>query len=436
MQERVTIGVPVYRGAEFLEETLSSILNQTWRRFEAILSIDGPDPACERIAAMFARHDGRFRVVVQPSRLGWVGNLNWLLSRVETEFWYFHQQDDLVSRDYVESLLAHARENPRAALVFCDLVPFGRIEAPFAQPDSVRGASACARMLVMLREHFPAFAFRGLTRAGAIREAGGIPENEFDNFGSDICWLAGVARAGELLRLPRPLYRKRYHGANTESNWWGWGEEKRLRAWSVHCVAMLEQALRIPASVPERRLLWSAAVERLTSPGAAGYFLRVDGLTAGDRKRLLDGFLAQARQSSGLDIPARLDAGWREIEAWTRGFYWVPGASPYVIEEFGPNPVRAATPFNVQPDGSSSIWARLSRPAEPGLSLKLGGDVLESAREGNLLTARVPAHLTDRAERKPLAVVAPGGKARSRPVLLEILESAGQPSPPAPPERV
>ena len=94
MSARVTIGVPVYRGERFLEETLRSIRDQTFKDFQVVMSVDGHDPACETICEQFL-DDRRFKMVVQPDRLGWVGNLNWLLSQVDTEFWYYHQQDDL-----------------------------------------------------------------------------------------------------------------------------------------------------------------------------------------------------------------------------------------------------------------------------------------------------------------------------------------------------
>jgi hypothetical protein len=346
--------------------------------------------------------------------------LNWLLARVEADYWYFHQQDDLVAPDYVETLLDHARGNPSAALVYCDLVPFGRVEASFSQPPSVRSETAYMRQMTLLHGHFPAFAFRGLTRAAAAREAGAILENDAGNFGVDMCWLAGVARAGELLHVGRPLYRKRYHSENTESKWWAWLREKRLPAWSAHCVNMLKQALRIEASVPERRMLWAAAVERLTSPRAAGHFLPVADLTKPDREHLFDEFLARARKSTALDIPSLLDAEWREIRAWTRGFYWIPSGAPFEIEDFGPRRVSAGRIFNAQPNGSSAVWVRLSREAEPGLRLRLGDTLLETARKGPLLTASVPASVTECPGERPLAVVGPAGKERCRPVQFRI----------------
>jgi len=85
--DSVTIGVPVYRGERFLAETLLSIQRQTHATFQVIMSVDSPDPVCEEICAKFL-DDPRFRMVVQPKRLGWVGNLNWLLSQATDGFWY------------------------------------------------------------------------------------------------------------------------------------------------------------------------------------------------------------------------------------------------------------------------------------------------------------------------------------------------------------
>jgi GT2 family glycosyltransferase len=421
--ERVTIGVPVYRGEAFLEETLHSIQEQTHRDFEVLISFDEPNTACEAICAKFLT-DSRFSLSFRPERLGWVGNMNWLLTQVETDFWYYHQQDDLVAPNYLEVLLAHARGNPEAALVYCDLVPMGRIQEPFVQPAPVRGATAFMRVMTMLHEHFPAFAFRGLTRVAALRQAKGVPTNEVTNFGVDICWLTAVARFGELHHVPQPLYRKRYHSSNTESKWWGWERETRLEAWSVHCVNMLEQAMQIEATTQEMRLLWLAAVERLTSPQAAGHFLNLAELTRENRIALFDRFFEQAYVSKRIDVPNLLEAEWEEIRDWARGFYWVPGEAPFEITAFGPNPVRAGEAFNVQPDGVSAIWVRLSRHAEPGVKLRMDDIVLETVARGPVLTAVVPPAVFQEAGAKALGVIGPNGHPRSEPVTFQVLPRA------------
>ncbi len=422
--ERVTIGVPVYRGEDFLEETLHSIRQQTHRDFEVLISLDEPSDGCAEICAKFL-DDSRFTMSQRPQRLGWVGNINWLMAQTRTDFWYFHQQDDLVAPDYLEVLLGHARAYPEAALVYCDVVPMGRIQEPFIQQASVRGATAFMRMMTLLHEHFPAFAFRGLTRVAALRQAGRVPTNDVTDFGVDTCWMTAIARSGELHHVPAPLYRKRYHSSNTESKWWAWPRETRLAAWSAHCVNMLEESMQVEATTQEMRLLWLAAVERLTSPHAAGHFLAIAELTIEDRVALFDEFLARAFASRRIDCPQVLDAKWEHVCDWARGFYWVPDEAPFVITDFGPKSTRAGKAFNVQPNGESAIWVRLSRSAEPGVKLKMDDTVLKTDGCGASLTAFVPHLLLQEVCQRSLTVVGFNGLERCEPVTFEVLPGAG-----------
>ena len=322
--ELVTVGVPVYRGELFVEEALRSIQAQTHRELAVIISLDGPDPACERLCAPFLE-DSRFRLVVQPERLGWVGNINWLMSQATAGFWYYHQQDDVVDPRYVEILLDCAQQTPDAAVVFCDIVAFGLIDCRLTQ-TSITG-SPSARQLALLFAHHPAVAFRGLTRIEALRHSGGIRPNEVENFSADTSWMAGVARWGDLRRVPLELYRKRYHGENEHVKWSRWPVERRLHAWTVHCADMLEQAMLVDATPQDRRLLWLAAIGRLVSHQTAAGYVPVVMLTPAERLSLLDGFFEYVRTARSIDVPALLDGTWEEIQAWTRGFYWMPPGS-------------------------------------------------------------------------------------------------------------
>lgn len=421
MSEHVTIGVPVYRGERWLEETLHSVQQQSHRDLDVIMSIDGPDPVCEAICERFLT-DSRFRLVVQPVRLGWNGNVSWLMKQVSGDYWYFHQQDDLTAVNYVEALLDHARKNPGAALVCCELVPFGRIEGRFEQPASVLGASAFMRLMTFLHEQFPAFAFRGLTRAHAVRRAGDIPSNEFTSFGADICWLAAVALSGEIHHLPLPLYRKRYHDRNTESDFWALPRETRLKAWSVHCVQMLEPALRIEGRAEESRLLWLAAVGRLTSPRSAGGFLPVAELSQAERRQLFDRFMRGAKSMTAHNIPVLLDATWPEIEAFTESYWRILMTTKVEIVAFGPSPVRSGEPFEVQPDGSSALWVRTSKRPGPNWALRLGGTVLDTVIRNTLLTSRVPAGLTKEAADLELVLVGPDDEPRSERATFRVVD--------------
>jgi hypothetical protein len=63
------------------------------------------------------------------------------------------------------------------------------------------------------------------------------------------------------------------------------------------------------------------------------------------------------------------------------------------IEAFGPEEVVARKPFNVQPDGSSAMWVRLSSSVNARSSIVFRNFRLKTVVSGNLLTAVVPNEL-------------------------------------------
>jgi hypothetical protein len=329
MSGRVTIGVPVYRGKLFIEESLNSILNQTYEDFDAIISLDGPDPECEEICRKFLT-DSRFRLIIQPRRLGWMGHTNWLMSQVQTEFWHLQEQDDVIEPTFLATLVEYACGHPNVAAAFSDVHTFGFTDIEITM-SSVIG-SAVMRQMKLIHEHFQGVAPLGLIRTEALRMAGGLQANEFENFAADTTLMAGLARWGELHRVPLELYRKRVHAESTHATWWTWSIDRRFKAWQVHCIDMLQQVFLIDATPQDRRLLWLAIIKRLVSPPMASHFLNIAELTVAERVDVLDSFLKRARTSS-IDIPRNLDAAWDEIDSWTKGFYWVESKEGLVANQ-------------------------------------------------------------------------------------------------------
>jgi len=174
MSEFVGIGVPAYRGAAYIAETLRSLQRQTHRDLDVAISVDGADEETAAACAPFLE-DSRFRMVIQPTRLGWARNTSWVMAQNECPFWYYQAQDDLVDPDYVSALLAHARENPQAAVTFCDIQCFDQ-NADYIQQNPVLGPAA-AREIALIVAHHAAVALRGLTRQDALRQTRGLREN-------------------------------------------------------------------------------------------------------------------------------------------------------------------------------------------------------------------------------------------------------------------
>lgn len=289
---RITVCVPVFRPGPLLVDTLSSIQRQTYERFRVVISIDGEDDESELMCQRFVV-DPRFSVIKQSSRRGWVGNTNALLARVDTELFCIHPHDDLMNAAYLETLCRHLDRAPEAVTVFADVWMRGVVEGrlfdgALTQPSLV--GSPVERQGRLLAEQFDAVAWRGLTRACALRETGPLRTNDVENFAEDTVWMAQLARAGELHRVPEALYVKRYHGRMTHSRWWAWPPEKKRYAWLIHCQEMLAEGLSVASTGVQHLTLWRAALSRLLD--LRGHFRReVGGLNWIRRAALLGRFV-------------------------------------------------------------------------------------------------------------------------------------------------
>jgi len=258
----IGVGVPVWRGAAFVAETLESVLNQRGVRFKLFISIDGADADSERACLPFTS-DRRVRVVVQPRRLGWVKNTAAVLAGAgeQADFVCVQPHDDWIETDYLATLLDAARDHPKAAVVFSDLSVFGTHEGVLSQ-ESVTG-TPIERQSVLLTRHFNAVAYRGLNRTSALKTVPPISGNKFGDFACDTVWMARLARAGDLIRVPQALYHKRYHPNSAHAEWTSWHKWQKGAAWIQHCLDMLAEALRVAADNEKRQLLIDAACARL-----------------------------------------------------------------------------------------------------------------------------------------------------------------------------
>jgi hypothetical protein len=202
-------------------------------------------------------------MVVQSRRLGWVRNTAAALALAskEADFVCVQPHEDLVEIDYLATLLDAARNYPRAAVVFSDLAMFGTQEGVLSQ-ESVIG-TPFERQMSLLTRHFNAIAYRGLNRTSALKAVRPISGNACGDFACDTVWMARLARVGDLVRVPRVLYHKRYLPGSVHAEWPNRSKLKMGFAWIQHCLDMLAEALPVASSTDERRLLIDAARARL-----------------------------------------------------------------------------------------------------------------------------------------------------------------------------
>jgi glycosyltransferase involved in cell wall biosynthesis len=255
----ITVGVPVYKGADHVAAALRSLAEQSFADFEVIISVDGNDLETAEACRPFLA-DPRFRMVVQPERLDWFGNLNWLLQQPMGEFFCYRQHDDTTTPDFFERLLAVARGRPDAAIVYADCQwQGGRTDLETA--PSIEGP-ALYRMERYIEELQPV-PIRGLIRREAIAQAGLIRSDEFRGLCEVFVWLAKVLRWGHFLRLARPLYLRLDRPDNYHKQWHDWPEEKKRAAWTTMFTGLREAALPVCTTREEQLYFIQLILDRV-----------------------------------------------------------------------------------------------------------------------------------------------------------------------------
>ncbi len=113
----ISICIPTYNGAEFLEPCLDSLAQQTWQDFEVVVCDDASSDDTWHILKRYAARDNRFRIYRNPVRLGLVGNWQRCLEKAQGEWTKFLFQDDLLEPDCL-SIFADNLD-PSHPLIFC-----------------------------------------------------------------------------------------------------------------------------------------------------------------------------------------------------------------------------------------------------------------------------------------------------------------------------
>jgi len=109
----ISVLIPIYNGIEFIEESVSSVLNQTFQEWEILLGINGhaEDSEVFKIAKQYEMRDSRIRVIhlkhlgkskalndmLHEVKYGWVALLDvddiWLPTKLSSQLQYMENYD-------------------------------------------------------------------------------------------------------------------------------------------------------------------------------------------------------------------------------------------------------------------------------------------------------------------------------------------------------
>jgi len=258
------VGLPVYKGADLIANALDGLQQQTYKNFEAIISVDGNDEESAAACRPFLS-DRRFRMTVHSSRLDWVGNFNWLLQQDLGEFFCYRQHDDTTAPAFFETLLQVADEDPGAAAIYADC----RYRYSDREGESIEIFPSIEgeplERVFQYVQRVSAVPVRGLIRLAAIRHAGLVRCDEFRAVWQIGGWLAKLLRWGSFKRVAKPIYYRLYrpdslgNAVHSRPKLW------KQNVWPTMFTALLDAVIPICRTPQERLFMQQVIVDQIVA---------------------------------------------------------------------------------------------------------------------------------------------------------------------------
>ena len=111
----VTIAIPTFNRADWLNDCVRTAFAQTYRNFEVLVSDNASTDDTPAVLKQFS--DPRLRVVRQPENIGSTGNWNACLANARGEYTVFVPDDDRISPWLLERCVEVAERDPEIQIV-------------------------------------------------------------------------------------------------------------------------------------------------------------------------------------------------------------------------------------------------------------------------------------------------------------------------------
>jgi glycosyltransferase involved in cell wall biosynthesis len=214
---RVSIGLPVFNGERFLEETLNSLLEQTFTDLELIISDNASTDQTERICRAYAAKDRRIRYYRNEKNLGAAQNYNRVFALATGEYFKWAAADDLCAPDFLKRCVEILDREPQVAVSHSRtkiIDAHGRVINYDESRLHLQAPSPSKRFLQLMRSLRKCNTVFGLIRSSILKRTRLI-----GNFiASDSCLLAELALYGKFYEIPEYLFFRRDHAGASSRN--------------------------------------------------------------------------------------------------------------------------------------------------------------------------------------------------------------------------
>lgn len=280
-EKKLSVIVPVYNTAQYLDKCIGSILNSTYQNLEIICINDGSTDDSENVLNDLAKKDSRIKVVhTQNGGVSKARNLG--LSMAQGEFVSFVDSDDWIEPEYYTALLSEY--TPDRQLWICEYCLNYESEQRKREIDIKSGEFSRQQALTMLysQDYFKGFLWNKIFLNSLIRR-NKLDFDESIGYCEDLLFVTKYILICESVYYTiTPLYHFRIRGgsatqsANYRNTWTG------VKAY-YSIVSLLEQN-RVQEDIIEsaKSRIASLAAKTISDMAAKRTFVSEDARKARD----------------------------------------------------------------------------------------------------------------------------------------------------------
>ncbi|MFQ5964652.1 MAG: glycosyltransferase family 2 protein [Candidatus Scalinduaceae bacterium] len=210
---RVSIGMPVYNGENFIKEAIDSILAQTFEDFELIISDNASTDRTEEICRAYVAKDKRIQYIRNNINLGAAYNGNRVFELSSGKYFKWASHDDICAPTYLEKCIEVLDKRPSVILCYpCTIIidDYGKQISQVSDDLDLRSPSPHQRYKHFMSRYSPwgmCYPVFGVIRASVLKKT-----PLFGNYiGSDMMLLGELALRGEFYELYDYLFYRRDH---------------------------------------------------------------------------------------------------------------------------------------------------------------------------------------------------------------------------------
>ncbi|MDJ0674899.1 MAG: glycosyltransferase [Calothrix sp. MO_167.B42] len=208
----LSIGMPVYNGANFIREALDSILSQTFENFELIISDNASTDATEKICREYVARDSRIHYYRSEQNLGAAWNFNRVFELSSGKYFKWAAHDDVLAPNFLLRCVEVLERDPSVLLCHSQAKVIddrGSVLQEYKVKLNTNSPKPQERFHELLNQHlcFPIF---GVIRTSILRKIEPLMGNYSH---ADGILLLKFALLGRFYEIPEYLffYRKHAH---------------------------------------------------------------------------------------------------------------------------------------------------------------------------------------------------------------------------------